>query len=175
MSEDLVYIVEHLETGRVDEFTKSTRLAAMLIDHDQRGQHGEYREESATLCPKCVEGKREPRAILRVYVTSGGDRLVYLPARIRSAGPVGSGAAKVPPTARNLPTLATGLDVTQCRACQQYYVVTAEHEDGWKLRVMPVEESTFGAVSETGTPTVVHAVRSNAVIERVKARRQSAS
>lgn len=168
MSEQFEYLVEWLQPGEFDEFTRQTRLAGMLIDNDKRGAHGQYREEAAMMCPKCVQARREPRMILNVYVAPGGDRLIYFPPRIRSGGPDGSPSARVPSTARTYPTLSTGLDVAACRSCQQHYVVTAEFEGKWRLYVFAVESSTFGAVSETGAPCVTHKIRRTENLERLK-------
>lgn len=166
MTDEFVCIVEHLEPGPMDDLASTTRLAAMLIDNDRKNGQGQYRQEAALGCPECVRAGREPRAVARIYVAPGGERLVYFPPRLRSGGPAGSSSATVPATARNFPTLSTGVDVTQCRACQTNYVVMAEFTDDWQVHMIPAESSTFGAAQETGAPTVAHIVRNHPVLQR---------
>lgn len=166
MTDEFVCIVEHLEPGPMDDLASTTRLAAMLIDHDRKNNLGQYREEAVLRCTACTTAKRAASPVIRLYVAPGGERLAYFPPRLRSGGPAGSPSATVPATARNFPTLSTGVDVTQCRACQTNYVVMAEFTDGWQVHMIPAESSTFGAAQETGAPTVAHIVRNHPVLQR---------
>lgn len=155
---ETMHLVER-QTSAGDALDR-TQIRAAQIDHDRKKRSGHFRQDETVRCPACVNESRRAGAIATIYVGPGGVRIAHLPPRVSSSGPEAR-SVRLPALALTLQELTTGVCTTQCRTCRTYFALTALNRAGVKdpeLNVVPVVRTTFGAVQETGEPTLVHEV-----------------
>lgn len=149
---------------------------AARITADQKAKTGKYREVNLFRCPQCSGQKgKVPSPLAVTYVGPEGRQFILIPSRLASGGnePM---AARVPPKARAVTDLLTGIEVSQCKTCLTYFVLAGIGITGTnkiEICVTNVLESTFGAVQEDGRPSVVHKVKRDGFMDAyIRARQE---
>lgn len=156
---EYIYLLEHEDiSGDSDQAQHELEEQARVILDDRKRQLGRFRLDSELTCPECVSNRRPAKMIAQTYISAGGAAWLLVPARLGSAGMDGTrtGRSKYPAIAGLLDGTA-GPVMTQCKNCRTYFFILSKvASDRPVLLVHRLIESIYGAISETGAPSVTH-------------------